>query len=185
MKKHFSTVMLFVALVFGFSASASAKIVTVQKGDSMWIIAKRYNVSFTEVLRLNRDHHINVDLIHPGDKIFLPEGSTGEATQQHSDHDNVAYGNLTAVESEVTQQAREVLKLVNAERQKQGLKALILNADICDIANMKAKDMATKNYFSHTSPTYGSPFRCCKASAFLTVPLEKISQPASDLLRKL
>jgi len=27
------------------------------------------------------------------------------------------------------------------------------------IANEKARDMAENNYFSHTSPTYGSPFQ--------------------------
>lgn len=158
MRKFTFTMILFVALVFGFSASASAKVVTVQKGDSMWLIAKRYNVSFSEVLRLNKAHHIDVNLIHPNDKIYLPDGSTGETTVQSSDSDAHAYGNLTAVESEVSQQAREVLKLVNAERQKQGLKALTLNADICNIAYTKAKDMAVNNYFSHTSPTYGTPF---------------------------
>lgn len=157
--KSLPTMMLFVALVFGFSSAASAKVVTVQKGDSMWSIAKRYNVSFSEVLKLNKAHHVDVNLIHPNDKIYLPDGSTGTTTEQHSDNDNIAQGNASIVESEVSKQAREVLKLVNAERQKQGLKALTLNADICNIANMKAKDMATKNYFSHTSPTYGTPFQ--------------------------
>ena len=156
--RKFIPFLLFAALVFGFSASASAKIVDVQKGDSMWKIAKRYNVSFGQVLELNRQHHVDVNLIHPNDKIYLPDGSTGETTKQSSDSDNIAYGNLTAVESDVSQQAKDVLSLVNAERTKNGLKELTLSSDLVDIANTKAKDMADNNYFSHTSPTYGSPF---------------------------
>ena len=51
-----------------------------------------------------------------------------------------------------------MLNLVNAERKKQGLKALTLSNELTDIATLKSSDMAKKNYFSHTSPTYGTPF---------------------------
>ena len=33
------------------------------------------------------------------------------------------------------------------------------NWQLSRIARYKSADMATKNYFSHTSPTYGSPFK--------------------------
>ena len=52
----------------------------------------------------------------------------------------------------------EVVRLVNAERAKNGLKALSVSAALTKTATLKSQDMATKNYFSHTSPTYGSPF---------------------------
>ena len=51
-----------------------------------------------------------------------------------------------------------VLSLTNAERQKAGLAPLQSDSKLMDSARAKSKDMATKNYFSHTSPTYGSPF---------------------------
>lgn len=81
--------LLIVALVLGFSSSSYAAHCVVQKGDSMWKIAKRYNVSFTEVLRLN-SHYPDKHLIHPGDKIELPDGSTGAGTNTHSNSDNAA-----------------------------------------------------------------------------------------------
>lgn len=56
------------------------------------------------------------------------------------------------------QYAQEVLKLVNEERAKQGIKALTLSDELTEVANIKAKDLAVNNYFDHTSPTYGSPF---------------------------
>lgn len=158
MKKILPLSLLLVALVMGFASGASAKVVTVQKGDSMWSIAKRYNVSFAQVLELNRQHHVNVDLIHPNDKIYLPDKGTGASTNTSSENDNIGKGNATAVQTEIPSQAEQVLLLVNAQRSKNGLKDLTLSSELTNLAKMKAQDMADKNYFSHTSPTYGTPF---------------------------
>ncbi|MHA6260863.1 CAP domain-containing protein [Sporosarcina sp. CAU 1771] len=57
-----------------------------------------------------------------------------------------------------------VLDLTNAERQKAGLKSLQIDSKLMNSARQKSTDMATKNYFSHTSPTYGSPFDQLKAN---------------------
>ncbi|WP_010274151.1 CAP domain-containing protein [Paenibacillus senegalensis] len=54
--------------------------------------------------------------------------------------------------------AQEVARLVNEERAKAGLGPLTLDADLSNMALDKAKDMYHNNYFSHNSPTYGSPF---------------------------
>jgi uncharacterized YkwD family protein len=53
---------------------------------------------------------------------------------------------------------QKMLNLVNAERAKNGLAALTPNLKLTEVARLKAKDMIAKNYFDHTSPTYGSPF---------------------------
>ena len=54
--------------------------------------------------------------------------------------------------------ASQVLSLVNNARAKEGLKPLTLNSNLSSVAQKKAQDMQSNNYFSHTSPTYGSPF---------------------------
>ncbi len=54
--------------------------------------------------------------------------------------------------------AEEILQLVNTERAKAGLPALILSEQLTGVANLKAQDMADNHYFDHTSPTYGTPF---------------------------
>lgn len=54
---------------------------------------------------------------------------------------------------------REVARLVNIERQKAGLAPLAFSEEISKVAEAKSQDMANKNYFSHTSPTYGDPFQ--------------------------
>lgn len=158
MKKHFVISMLLVALVFGFASTSFAKQVTVQKGDTMWLIAKRYHVPFLEVLRLNK-HYLNQHLIHPNDKIEIPDHNTGTNTGNNSSTDKIPEKDNKPVASDTSQQAQAVLKLVNEERSKQGLKSLTLSSNLTQIANTKAKDMAVNNYFNHTSPTYGTPFQ--------------------------
>lgn len=56
----------------------------------------------------------------------------------------------------------QVVVLVNAQRAKYGLSPLAISEDLCVKARMKSQDMADHNYFSHTSPTYGSPFDMMK-----------------------
>lgn len=56
-----------------------------------------------------------------------------------------------------TSYEKQVLSLVNAERAKLKLPALTLNTSLSNVARTKAAEMRDKNYFSHTSPTYGSP----------------------------
>jgi uncharacterized YkwD family protein len=58
--------------------------------------------------------------------------------------------------------ASQVVKLVNIERSKRGLKALSSNPRAASVAMLKAKDMSNQKYFSHTSPIYGSPFAMMK-----------------------
>lgn len=50
----------------------------------------------------------------------------------------------------------EVINLVNIERQKSGLAPLSPSSALSNVAKKKSEDMAINNYFSHTSPTYGS-----------------------------
>lgn len=58
----------------------------------------------------------------------------------------------------VSELAQEVARLVNEERAKAGLGPLTLDTALSNMALDKAKDMYHNNYFSHNSPTYGSPF---------------------------
>lgn len=54
--------------------------------------------------------------------------------------------------------AQQVIDLTNQERAKEGLPALKADAQLSSVALKKSQDMKANNYFSHTSPTYGSPF---------------------------
>ncbi len=155
MKKSLVILSIIVSITVLFAVPASAKHCDVQSGDSMWRIAQRYNVLFKEILDLNR-HYKDQDMIHPNDKVHLPDEDTGTSTVQ----DGKAAQNAQKASGDTSStQAEEVLQLVNSERQKAGLKPLTLSEELTSIANTKAEDMAENNYFDHTSPTYGSPFQ--------------------------
>lgn len=58
--------------------------------------------------------------------------------------------------SAYTSEEALMLELVNAERAKNGLKALQPMSELDKLARMKSQDIIDNDYFSHTSPTYGS-----------------------------
>ena len=51
----------------------------------------------------------------------------------------------------------ELVSLINNERTQRGIKALTADPALTRVAQAKAEDMVKNGYFSHTSPTYGSP----------------------------
>ncbi|RHW41738.1 SCP-like extracellular protein [Neobacillus notoginsengisoli] len=53
---------------------------------------------------------------------------------------------------------QQVIDLTNVQRQQNGLPPLKADTKLSGVAEKKSIDMQQKNYFSHTSPTYGSPF---------------------------
>ena len=69
-------------------------------------------------------------------------------------------GNAAAVEAHYTTgflsaQEREAGNLLNSDRSRYNLPALIIDPALSSIARVKSQDMLTGGYFAHTSPTYG------------------------------
>jgi len=105
----------------------------------MWTLAVKYQVGTAEIISANPQIS-NPNLIYPGQVLQIP--------QQNS--------SVLAYES-------EVIRLINEIRQENGLKPLTANWELSRVARYKSQDMKDKGYFSHTSPTYGSPFQMIKA----------------------
>lgn len=133
MKKSFALTFLIVFLI-SFTVFAESTTYTVQPGDSMWKIAVRYQVGISEIISLNPQIK-NPSLIYPGQKVQIP--------------------NIDSVKA----QENEVIRLVNVERGNRGLMLLTQNWELSRVARYKSQDMINKGYFSHTSPTFGSPFK--------------------------
>ncbi|THF84657.1 CAP domain-containing protein [Cohnella fermenti] len=57
----------------------------------------------------------------------------------------------------------QVLALVNLERERAGLAPLRAERRLGEMASVKAEEMDSRNYFSHRSPTFGSPFEMMTA----------------------
>jgi uncharacterized YkwD family protein len=60
--------------------------------------------------------------------------------------------------SGISAEEQQMIDLVNAARKEAGLQPLIVDVKLSEVAHLKSEDMAENNYFSHQSPTYGSPF---------------------------
>jgi len=84
------------------------------------------------------------------EKVETPETTTPPAPVK-----NDAPSGLSADE-------QEMVKLVNEERTKLGIAPLQVDTELTKVARIKAQDMVNNKYFSHTSPTYGSPFDMMK-----------------------
>ena len=112
---------------------------TVQSGDTMWKLAVQYQVGTSEIIDAN-PQVVNPDFIYPGDVLTIPE--TDAAVRAYE---------------------QEVIRLVNAERAKYGLAALEEDWELSRVARYKSQDMHDERYFSHTSPTYGTPFEMIRA----------------------
>jgi uncharacterized YkwD family protein/spore coat assembly protein SafA len=110
---------------------------TVQPGDSMWKIAVKYQVGLSEIIAAN-SHIKNPALIYPNQKLTIP------------------------LNNDVKTIENQVIALTNQERAKNGLPALKADWELSRVARYKSADMRDKRYFSHTSPTYGSPFTMMK-----------------------
>ena len=140
MKKLVSICMTLLLLsAFPLSGSAAGLSHTVVKGDTMWKIASNYQVGTSEVIRAN-SQITNPNLIYPGQVLIIPQ----------EDSSVLAFEN-------------EVIRLVNEQRSKNGLKPLTANWELSRVARYKSQDMVDHRYFSHTSPTYGSPFQMIRA----------------------
>ena len=134
MRKSFWFGFLFIVSLFCIpSVSFAQQIYTVQSGDSLWKIAVRFQVGISEIISANPQFK-NPNLIYPGQKVTIPD-----------------LGGVKSIEN-------QVIQLTNQERAKNGLPAMTADWELSRVARYKAMDMRDKNYFSHTSPTYGSPF---------------------------
>jgi len=65
--------------------------------------------------------------------------------------------------SGLTVEEQQLVYLINQERTKANVQTLTVDNKLVNIARMKSQDMIDNNYFSHQSPTYGSPFDMMKA----------------------
>lgn len=76
---------------------------------------------------------------------------------------NTGNSSGTQTSSNMNSDEKEVFNLINQQRTNNGLSALKEDNEVQRVARIKAEDMVTNNYFSHTSPTYGSPFDMLKS----------------------
>ena len=120
-------------------ASAANLSHTVVKGDTMWKLASAYEVGTSEIIQANPQVP-NPDLIYPGQILSIPQ-----------------------VNASITAYEQDVIRLVNEIRGQNALSPLAANWELSRVARYKSQDMVDNRYFSHTSPTYGSPYQMMRS----------------------
>lgn len=144
---------------------------TVRSGQKIRALGKLdgwYVVKMPDTGRIGCIPSANTKLYSDGTKTT----DTGMATKTETKTPSPDLGNITGGKAEtgakgtgtMSSDESRILQLVNEERSKAGVKVLISSGDCTKLARMKSQDMADNNYFSHQSPTYGSPFDMLKAN---------------------
>ena len=89
--------------------------------------------------------------------------TTNNSITNNSSSSAGAQDTINANNSGATSEEIELLKLINKQRVANGLPELKFDAELQRVARIKAQDLVDNNYFSHNSPTYGSPFDMMKS----------------------
>ena len=92
-------------------------------------------------------------------KYVKPIKSNSGNTTQNNQNNNTGTDTINLL----TEDEKEVFYLINEQRINAGLVALQIDSELQNVARIKAQDMVDNNYFSHTSPIYGSPFDMIKS----------------------
>ncbi len=90
-------------------------------------------------------------------KPIYPKASGTNSNNSNNNSSNNELNNSLSADE------KEVFDLINTQRKNNGLSALKVDSEVQKVARIKAQDMVDNNYFSHTSPTYGSPFDMLKS----------------------
>ena len=81
--------------------------------------------------------------------------------EQKASVSNIEVIEETSAEA-ITTEEDLILSLINTEREKNNLIKLEIDPELQNLARLKANDIIENNYFSHISPTYGTPFEMLK-----------------------
>ncbi len=157
---------------------ASSAAYTVQPGDSLHAISSHFGSSVRAIVEANGIQ--NPDLIWPGQILVIPAGldaaspassdvaSQSFPLQRQSEKDAPApmsspqqaeafppanAENPTATaNAEMNEREAAMLDEINARRAEAGLPRLRFEPSLMPIARARSNDMATRSYFSHTTP---------------------------------
>lgn len=141
------------------SVGAAPLSVAVYQGNTAQVISEyQINSSCNTLPEFLADYLASCPgVIFPGQTPSFPDGDTSFPGQMPSLPD---VGNDPSLgEGAISSYEAEVVRLVNEARQENGLQPLTANASVSQVARAKSKDMVDLHYFSHTSPTYGTPFQ--------------------------
>jgi uncharacterized YkwD family protein len=123
-----------------------SKITTISKGTNLKAMGYIDNW-YIVVTSNNNVGCIRKDLL----KTTTSTGTTNNTTS-----------NTTSTSFSMSANEKIIFDLLNKARADAGLPKLTADSKLFKVARLKSQDMVKNSYFSHTSPTYGSPFKMMK-----------------------
>ena len=72
---------------------------------------------------------------------------------------NTSSNQATSTSFSMSENEKLIFDLINKARTNANVAKLSANSTVFKVARLKSEDMVNKSYFSHTSSTYGSPFK--------------------------
>ncbi|MBS4189092.1 LysM peptidoglycan-binding domain-containing protein [Bacillus sp. FJAT-49705] len=143
--------LLFISIANSVSAKSTYFVI---KGDTLWSIALNHDLKLESIIKSN-PHVKNPDLIFPGQTIIIPRSY------------------VSREEITLSQKEKKLFLLTNSERQRYGLKPLIIDSTLSYLARQKSIDMLKKEYVSHNSPTFGDSTLMLKA---FKIPFKQVKE---------
>ncbi|ARK23464.1 hypothetical protein SporoP37_01320 [Sporosarcina sp. P37] len=152
MKKSLSVILLSSAILLPVHAAEASTTNQVQTKTYTWNVSNQQVYSYY----WGNYHYQKTAPQKPSRPVQKPTPPAQQQPAQPSKPQTNNPSQQQTANVSATEQA--VLDLTNAQRTKAGLKPLQIDAALQKSAKQKSADMAANKYFSHTSPTYGSPF---------------------------
>lgn len=128
-------------------------------------------INYTSIDLLNKNEYVRI-FGKIGDWYIIQneENQIGTAHTKYitpTEEQKSAVTNTEVVEDvpkvNLTSDETQLLSIINEEREKNNLPSLQIDENLQNVAKLKANDIVQNNYFSHISPTYGTPFEMLKA----------------------
>lgn len=147
------------------SDSAANLTYTVRPGDTLHDISLRFGSTVRAIVEANRLQ--NPDLIWPGQELMVPPstpsaessvagnqpgGATTVQTVQQERFSPAPRAESQPPDFVMTEREWAMLAGINAKRVAAGLPELRFDAALMPVAHARSDDMATRGYFSHTTP---------------------------------
>lgn len=140
------------------AGNSFSTIAVLKKGNVVKVLAQ---VNEWYVIRLDDNRLGSIDSAKTTPVVKEePQPTTPDETTQPQETQPPAENPKPPVEPDTSLSAMEqqMVNQVNQERSKNNLNPLAVEPELTRMARVKAQDMVDNDYFSHNSPTYGSPF---------------------------
>jgi uncharacterized protein YkwD len=158
-------IVLFTVLMLG---CGSARVYTVQSGDTLQGIALRNNTSVSAIVQLNQDRYPSLvtdpRTILPGWQLQLPsedavaldfESLLMQIARTASPPKTPETTVAAAPNDKINLVVERTFEGINQERAQQNLRTLGVDANLVYIAQARSNDMITRDFFSHNDPKTG------------------------------